>query len=140
MKRSQTGFSLIESMIALTVLAITMLGLVQLYGVAIRTNSLARYSTMSLSVAQQQLEQLQTEFGNELDTGTASPNLTAGTHGPITMTLAAPPGSGSGDRVFEVNWRVAENGDTKTVNVVVGPVNIDEFETKTLTMTTVFSP
>ncbi len=58
----QGGFSLVELMIAVAVLAITFLGLAQLMSVGLQQNSRARSSTMLVTVAQQQLEQLRTKY------------------------------------------------------------------------------
>ena len=138
-KSSAKGFSLIECMIAVGFLAITMLGVMQLFGVSVHQNSFARYNTMAVVVAQECLEGLQTEYNNEWESGVVSANLTAGTHGPQTFTLPAPSGSGSGDRVFEVTWTVNVNGPAKTVTASVVPLLANAMESKTLNMTAVFS-
>ena len=83
---SQKGFSLIECMIALGFLTITMLGVIQLFGISVHQSSFARYNTMAVVVAQECLEGLQTEYNNEWESGVVSANLTAGTHGPQTFT------------------------------------------------------
>ena len=126
-------------MIALGFLAITMLGVIQLFGVSVRQTSFARYNTMAVVVAQERLERLQTEYNNEWEYGIVSADLTAGTHGPQTFTLQSPPGSGTGDRVFEVTWTVNVSGSSKTVTASVAPVVVNAFETKTLNMTAVFA-
>ena len=126
-------------MIALGFLAITMLGVIQLFGISIRQNTFARYNTMAVVVAQEKFEQLQTEFNNELENGTTSSNLTAGSHGPETLTLQSPAGSGSGDRVFQISWTVVVNAPSKTVTVSVSPDLVNNFENKTLSMTAVYS-
>ena len=138
-KTSQRGFSLIECLIALGFLAITMLGVIQLFGISIRQSSFARYNTLAVVVAQERLEQLQTEYNNEWESGTPAATLTDGTHGPETVTLQAPAGSGTGDREFEVSWTVDVNGLSKTVTASVAPVVVNEFENKTLSMTAVFA-
>ena len=138
-KSSAKGFSLIECMIALGFLAITMLGVMQLFGVSVRQNSFARYNTMAVVVAQECLEGLQTEYNNEWESGFVSANLTAGTHGPQMFTLPSPAGSGSGDRNFEVTWTVNVNGPAKTVTASVVPLLANDMESKTMTMTAVFS-
>ena len=57
-KSSAKGFSLIECMVAVGFLAITMLGVIQLFGVSVHQNSFARYNTMAVVVAQECLEGL----------------------------------------------------------------------------------
>ncbi len=126
-------------MIALAFLAVTMLGVMQLFGVSIHQNAFARYNTMALVVAQEKLEQLQTEFNNELENGTISSDLSAGSHGPETLTLYSPSGSGSGDRVFQISWEVVVSAPSKTVTVSVSPDVANNFETKTLSMTALYS-
>ena len=126
-------------MVAVGFLAITMLGVIQLFGVSVHQNSFARYNTMAVVVAQECLEGLQTEYNNEWEHGVVSANLTAGTHGPETFTLQAPAGSGSGDRDFEVTWTVNVSGSSKTVTASVAPVMVNDFESKTMNMTAVFS-
>ncbi len=46
-----SGFTLIESMIALAVLAITLLGLGQLVSTAVRQNASTRFETMGVLIA-----------------------------------------------------------------------------------------
>ena len=138
-KSSAKGFSLIECMIAVGFLAITMLGVMQLFGVSVHQNSFARYNTMAVVVAQECLEGLQTEYNNEWESGVVSANLTAGTHGPQTFTLPSPPGSSSGDRNFEVTWTVNISGPSKTVTASVVPMLVNNFESRTMNMTAVFS-
>ena len=92
-------------------------------------------------VAQEKLEQLQAEFNYEWESGTPAATLLDGDHGPETVTLQAPAGSGSGDREFQVSWTVDVSGTdlSKTVTASVAPVVANEFESKTLSMTAVFA-
>ena len=92
-------------------------------------------------VAQEKLEQLQAEFNYEWESGTPAATLSDGDHGPETVTLQAPAGSGSGDREFRVSWDVDVSGTglSKTVTASVAPDVVNEFETKTLSMTAVFA-
>ena len=138
-KSSAKGFSLIECMIALGFLAVTMMGVMQLFTVSVRQNSFARDNTMAVVVAQECLEGLQTEYNNEWESGVVSANLAAGNHGPQMFTLPSPAGSGSGDRDFEVTWTVDINGPSKTVTASVVPLLVNDMESKTMNMTAVFS-
>ena len=139
-KSSQKGFSLIESLIALSILAITILGVVQLFAVAIQQNSFSRYNTMAISVAQQSLEYLQTEFNRELANDVTAADLTGGNHGPQRVTLTQPTGSGTGDFGFDVRWTVTDASSSKVVKVTVSPVVTNQFQTKDLMMTAIFAP
>ena len=133
------GFTLIESMIALAVLAITLLGLGQLVSTAVRQNASTRFETMGVLIAQEKLEALRGEYNRELESETGSSDLTAGSHGPETLIMEAPAGSSMGDSEFEVSWTVIIAGPQKTVNVTVEPQVSNQLITD-LSMTTVFVP
>ncbi len=134
-----SGFTLIESMIALAVLAITLLGLGQLVSTAVRQNASTRFETMGVLIAQEKLEALRGEYNRELESDTGSSDLTAGSHGPETLIMEAPAGSRMGDSEFEVSWTVTIAGSQKTVNVTVEPQVSNQLITD-LSMTTVFVP
>ena len=134
-----SGFTLIESMIALAVLAITLLGLGQLVSTAVRQNASTRFETMGVLIAQEKLEALRGEYNRELESETGSSDLTAGSHGPETLIMEAPAGSRMGDSEFEVSWTVIIAGPQKTVNVTVEPQVSNQLITD-LNMTTIFVP
>ena len=134
-----SGFTLIESMIALAVLAITLLGLGQLVSTAVRQNAATRFETMGVLIAQEKLEALRGEYNRELESETGSSDLTAGSHGPETLIMEAPAGSSMGDSEFEVSWTVIIAGPQKTVNVTVEPQVSNQLITD-LSMTTIFVP
>ena len=133
------GFTLIESMIALAVLAITLLGLGQLVSTAVRQNASTRFETMGVLIAQEKLEALRGEYNRELESETGSSDLTAGSHGPETLIMEAPAGSSMGDSEFEVSWTVIIAGPQKTVNVTVEP-RVSNHLTTDLNLTTIFVP
>ncbi len=135
----ESGFTLIESMIALAVLAITLLGLGQLVSTAVRQNASTRSETMGVLIAQEKLEALRGEYNWELEAETGSSDLTAGSHGPETMIMEAPAGSSMGDSEFEISWTVTIAGSQKTVNVTVEPQLSNELTTD-LSLTTIFVP
>ena len=134
-----SGFTLIESMIALAVMAITLLGLGQLVSTAVRQNASTRFETMGVLIAQEKLEALRGEYNRELESETGSSDLTAGSHGPETLIMEAPAGSNMGDSEFEVSWTVIIAGPQKTVNVTVEPQVSNQLITD-LSMTTIFVP
>lgn len=117
----------------MALLAITMLGLIQLSSIAIRQNSVSRYNTTAVAVAQQMLEQLKTQYNSDLEKGIAP--ISAGEYGPQTVTV----GDGTGAE-FEVRWTVNDLGSSKMVTVSVSPLVANDFEAKTLILTAVFSP
>lgn len=134
-----SGFTLIESMIALAVMAITLLGLGQLVSTAVRQNASTRFETMGVLIAQEKLEALRGEYNRELESETGSSDLTAGSHGPETLIMEAPAGSSMGDSEFEVSWTVIIAGPQKTVNVTVEPQVSNQLITD-LSLTTIFVP
>ncbi len=141
----EKGFTLVESMIAVAVLSISLVGLAQLMAVALQQSSFARYNTMAVEVAQMKLEELRTEYNNELKTNIASSNLTAGSHpsgspGYEPVILTAPTYSNIGDSQFQVSWTLAVSGKAKTVTVTVDPQVQNELTSKSLSISTVFSP
>ena len=135
----ESGFTLIESMIALAVLAITLLGLVQVMSTAVRQNASTRFESMGVLIAQEKLEALRAEYNKELEAETGSSDLTAGFHGPETMIMEAPTGSRMGDSEFEVSWTVTIAGSQKIVNVTVEP-QVSSQLTTDLRLTTIFVP
>ncbi|MDA2934826.1 prepilin-type N-terminal cleavage/methylation domain-containing protein [Acidobacteria bacterium AH-259-D05] len=142
---SEKGFTLMECMIAVTVLTISFLGLAQLMTVSLQQNAFSRYNTMAVEVAQKKLEVLRTKFNNELETETSDSNLTAGSHpsgspGYELLTLTAPSYSNIGDSQFQVSWTVTISGKQKTVSVTVDPQTTNELTSASLSITTIFSP
>ena len=140
----QKGFTLVECMIALVILSISCLGLAQLMGVATRQNAFARYNTMAVEVAQMKLEELKTQYNNELETGTTDADLTANSHpsgspGYQLVTLDEPTYSNIGDSQFQVTWTVTVVGGQKTITVSVDPQVQNELTNSTLSLTTIFS-
>lgn len=135
------GFTLLETMVALVILAIALLGLAQLFGLATYQNGLARYGTMAITVAQGKLEELKGSYNQELETGNPSADLSAGSHGPDTVTLTAPSQSMQANWQFQVSWTVTDSsGNQKTIVLTVSPQFQNPLQTKTITITSHFSP
>ncbi len=135
----EKGFTLIESMLTVAVLAISVLALGQLMSVAVRQNASARVETMSTAIAQDKLETLRAVYNKELETETASDDLSAGSHGPQMMTMEAPSESSMGDSQFQVSWTVTIAGTRKTVDVTVEPQVSSELASD-LNLTTILVP
>ncbi len=57
-KKSQTGFTLVELLVAVVILAVGLLGLAQLQVTAIKTNSQSATKTAATSLAQQAIERI----------------------------------------------------------------------------------
>jgi prepilin-type N-terminal cleavage/methylation domain-containing protein len=137
----QEGFTVLETLIALTVLAIALLGLAQLVGISINQNAFSRHNTAGIQLAQEKLEQLKAQYNRELETGVAAADLVSASFGPETVTLAAPDYTGQRDREFLVSWTVADAGGArKSVSVTVTARNQNALQTKTITINSLFSP
>ncbi|MDA2934749.1 type II secretion system GspH family protein, partial [Acidobacteria bacterium AH-259-D05] len=136
----EKGFTLIENMFALAILCISLLGLSQLVGVSVRQSTFARNNTMALTVVQMTLEELRVKYNSELETETASSDLTAGSHTGTAVMLQAVTGSAMGNTTFQVSWEVTISGAQKTLTVTVVPDIQNELTSKSLSITTVFAP
>jgi Tfp pilus assembly protein PilV len=137
---SENGIGLLDSMIALSVLSISLLALVQLIGTSVNQSAFSQNNTMANAVIQEKIEELRTAYTRELETETSSSDLTDGSHGPETVTLSSPNDSNMGDRLFRVTWNVAISGHQKTVTGTVEPVVNNTRQSETLAFTTVFTP
>ncbi len=129
-----------DSMIALVVLSISLLALVQLMGTAFHQSAFSQNNTMAAAVVQEKIEELRTVFTRELETRSASVDLTAGAHGPQTVTLSSPGYSNMGDKQFRVTWNVDISGKQKTVTGTVEPVVQNTRQSASLAFTAVFAP
>jgi len=106
-KRSE-GFTLLEVMIALVILAVGLLGLAALQLVAVKSNAFSSEMTYATMLAQQHAEVLKSlPFTDG--------NLTAGEHEPIEKPIS------KGAR-YTVKWNVTDNvpvTDMKSIKVTV---------------------
>jgi type IV pilus modification protein PilV len=108
--KKQSGFTLIEVMIALVILATGLLALMTMQIVSIKANAFSSEMTFSAMLAQQQLETLRNE-------GYAHTDLDAGHHAP-TGTSEIPDGKGG---KYAVTWDVVVDATTamKTITLDV---------------------
>ena len=90
----EAGFSLIEVLVALTILAVGLLGLALLQTTAIKGNTIASKSSIAVQVAQHKLEWFRNQpWVTIISSGTISDNATA------TAVYATLPGNPGGDTV-----------------------------------------
>jgi prepilin-type N-terminal cleavage/methylation domain-containing protein len=145
----EQGFTLIEMMIALALLAFGFLATSQLLYIAAASASLARSKSTAGVAAQNMIESL----GDTYRRNALSPDLTFGNHGPLQTQVANPTDESILNR-YDVRWTVESVPDprpgkainARRVRITVTPVldsgaaNNKVGLNKTLNVATVFSP
>lgn len=117
------GFSLVEVMVAILILAVGLLSVGQLMIVATRSNALSERVTSSASLAKDTLERLKATPFYVTTTGTrqVNPSLQAG-KGSVDSNVAGyfqfydatgQPTTDAGDAMFVVRWKVEVAGGPK---------------------------
>jgi prepilin-type N-terminal cleavage/methylation domain-containing protein len=137
---TEGGFTLVESVIALVILGGGLLGLAHLFVLAVHQYSYGRQNTMAVTVASDKLEQLRGAYNGDLLSGVTSSDLTAGGHGPVTVTVSGTPGSSTGDFNYRVSWSVAVAGKEKTVSITVEPESTHKLENRPVYMSGHLAP
>ena len=114
--QDKQGFSMLEVLIAICLLAIAMMGLATLQSRGIRGNDLGNRTTQAIALAQDQLEQLiHSASGGNFPLAVPSPNPFPDVNNPITETGAA-------GGVFTRTWQLQDNTpitDAQTITVSV---------------------
>lgn len=110
-RRQSQGFTLVEVMIALLILAIGLLGLAGLQIVSTKSNSFSNQMSIATTIAQDSLEALRNLNYSHSD-------LDVGTHQDPANPLKAP---GDMDFYFDRSWTVSEDttNNIKTMKVTV---------------------
>ncbi len=124
---SVQGFSLIEVMMALGILAFGLLAAGQLLYVMSASNSLARSKSTAILAAQDTLESLGALYHRD----PAAPDLALGGHGPQSIEVRNP-ANGSILNRYSIHWRVATVSDPRSgkmlqarrVSTTIAPVNM----------------
>lgn len=143
------GFSLIEVMIALGILAFGMLAGSSLIYTAVRSNSLARSQSTAGIAAQNKLEMLAEAYRRN----PSDKDLTPGAHGPEQIEIVNP-NNGSALNRYDTRWTVSQVSDprpgtilnAKLVRVTVTPISPDGRKNsrpgfnKILHINTIFGP
>ena len=73
-KRKNEGFSLIEVLVSIAIVAVALLGLAQLFTYSVMTNSRAERMSNAIFLAQQQIDYHRNLTSDELNALTAGPN------------------------------------------------------------------
>ncbi|MBI3939491.1 MAG: prepilin-type N-terminal cleavage/methylation domain-containing protein [Acidobacteria bacterium] len=135
------GFTLLESMIALLVLTTGLLGTALLFVIAVQQNSYGRANTMAISVAVDRLENLRSEYNSDLNTGVTSSDLTAGSHGPVTVGIAGDSDTHDGAHQYIVSWTVTPTGGQQmSIVVTVQPASANVKENRPVQLTGYMAP
>ena len=115
--RGESGFTLIETTIALLIMMIVMLGVASVFAFAVYNNSNGADRAQTLAVAQQTLERLRIA---EFSVAATAPILNAGT---ITQNVRRGQGGNSG-REYRIVSNVVDNPTQtlKTITVSVTPI------------------
>ena len=111
------GFTLLEVLIAVVILAFGLLAVAQMQVIAIRFNYQGRDTTEAVSLAKDQLESMKTLPFGHADLGDTTDTNNDDLADTVTIDHADPnnPIDGKYTRI----WNVADGGDTKSVMVVV---------------------
>ncbi len=146
-KQKSAGFSLLEMLVAVTVMGISLLGLAQLLGVAMQQNSSARYTTAAVEVARGKLEQMKAQYNRYIESGTATADLADGEHGPVSVALPSHSDEYAARNVLMKWWVESPSGTRKNIRITVWPGGVptsDEHYTtlraKAITVSTVLTP
>jgi type IV pilus assembly protein PilV len=114
--QDKQGFSMVEVLIAICLLAIAMMGLATLQSRGIRGNDLGNRTSQAIALAQDQLEELiQSASGGNFPLAVPSPNPFPDANNPITET-------GAGGGIFTRTWQLQDNSpvsDAQTISVNV---------------------
>jgi len=130
--RSDRGFTIVEVLIALAIIAMAAAGVAELCAIAIRTARAARDETMTTMLAMQKVEQLRSAPWASSDLALSPPGALAATtagyadfldrHGRSVGALVSPPA----DAVYLRRWSIeplpAGGSGTRVVRVLVSTV------------------
>ena len=143
------GFSLIEIMIALGILAFGLLAVAMLMSSAARSDSVARSKSTAAIAAQNMIENL----ANLYQRNPLAEDLILGNHGPRKTEILNPVDGTILNR-YNINWVIGEVADprqdkrldARIVTITITPIdhsgedNSRSVLNKTLNMSTIFSP
>jgi Tfp pilus assembly protein PilV len=103
--RHEKGFSLIEAMLAMLFLAVSILALGQLVGVAINQNSMSRSTSVGISAAMGKLEELRRIYNRQLESGSVTLANGSETKNGLALSWVVTNGTSASERVVTVTAR-----------------------------------
>jgi len=103
-RSEQSGFTLIEVMVAMLLTALTVIGVLGLYRVESRASSFSRRETEAAVLAQDKLEELRTQ---------AAPS------GPVTATVDNPTDQFTGTSIFTRTYTIDPTSDPAVFKITV---------------------
>jgi Tfp pilus assembly protein PilV len=122
-RSTQSGFTLIEVMIAMTLTALAILGIIALYATETKASGFSRHSTEASVLAEDKVEKLRTIASGAI-APTIEPNigpLGSSTTGIFTLTYSETLNGAFYDIVVTVTWNDDGLGHTVTVDARRNP-------------------
>jgi len=114
-RTDQRGFTMIEVMIAIVLLAVATTGLIGLFRIQTTASSFSRHATEAASLAQDKLESLRTQSVTSTGSETAISSLgKAG--GPFDRSWTVTPNTTYTDYAVTVSWD--ESGTARSIRIV----------------------
>jgi len=111
-KRSSSGFTLVEIMMALSLLGIGLLSLAAMQITAMKYGARGRHLTKAAAIAEVQLETLMRQRWTNLAT-------TGGWTAAVTTNETIQAGTNQTEQAYSVSWRIADVDATRTRSVDV---------------------
>jgi prepilin-type N-terminal cleavage/methylation domain-containing protein len=114
------GFTLVESMLTLAIMAVTLLALAGLQITALRGNDLSRRMTTAVSIAEQSLEQLKNTPYTNIQTEAASEVTASNLHFTRQVTVTNGPLPNTKRVSVLVSWQDQSQTHTLPLATIIG--------------------
>jgi type IV pilus assembly protein PilV len=114
---NRKGFTLLEVMIALVILAVGLLGLASLQIMAIKSNSYGQQMTVASTMAQNQLEQLRRTTGTLTSGGDSVTDQNGIAYTRIWTVTPNSPQTGASTVVITISWTGPAGTGARSINI-----------------------